>query len=434
MIYPLTQLSDSGDPSLGSEISALVTLKNANVDVTDTVVITTELFDRFVGTDEVAEEYIHQLTRILADCQIGTSAEMFLQVSLTNDCAGIVTNIKIQNNYTSLKWNLQRVYRSWFSERARAFRITYWRPDEERAPAIFIQPYYEDVHSLDTRSPMTGEQTVADNYSNNVDNKIDEFQDHYTDWLKHIERTLKHPCKVYFEPVHEQICKVKKQTMSDSATWCAIDELFDTAVIGPLDYLRLVKPQMISISAGYDYAISADVLQATGLPGSAGVAKGQLFFRTSTIPEGNNASYILAATDYSPDDFESLELCSGAIQLHGGLNSHVSVIGRGMGKPVVVGLPALKIDEGKRILYCSGKPIGEFSDVIVDGTLGKVVFSKEASVTPKYAISEALPEHLRRLWSALHFFDNDGSFKILALDDQLHLAELRQSLRKIEHR
>src|SRR5215211_1375474 len=120
MIYRLSQLSDSSDPSLGSELSTLITLKNANINVTDTVVITTELFHRFVGTDEVADDHIHQLTQILADCQIGTSAAMFLQVSLTNKCAGIVTNTKIQNNYTSLKWTLQRVYRSWLSERARA--------------------------------------------------------------------------------------------------------------------------------------------------------------------------------------------------------------------------------------------------------------------------------------------------------------------------
>jgi phosphohistidine swiveling domain-containing protein len=432
MIYRLTQLSDGSEPSLGSEIRALVTLKNANSVVTDTVVITTELFDRFASTDEVAEEYIHQLTQILTDCQIGTSDAMFLQVSLTNDCAGIVTNIKIENNYTNLKWNLERVYRSWLSERARAFRITYWRHDEEGGPTIFIQPYHQRVHSLDTRSG-TGEHTAVDNYLNNVNNKIDEFHDHYTNWLKQIELALKYPCKVYFDAVRGQICKVKKPPMTDAATWYAIDEMFDTGVIGTLDYLRLVRPHMISMISGYDYAIGPDVSQATGLSGSPGVAKGQLFFRTSTIPKGNNASYILAATYYSPDDFDSLNLCSGAIQLNGGLNSHLPVIGRGMGKPVVIGLPSLKIDEDNRILYCSGKPIREFSDVIVDGTLGKVVFSEDASVTPKYAIGETLPEHLRRLWSTLHFFDDLSSFERLALDDQLHLAELRQSLRKIEY-
>lgn len=435
MIYLLEELTQAGSDVVGQEVAKLYNLSKSNVRLVSTLILTTDSFRYFAERGSIDEEQIERILSAVKEDAFSGSPSCFLQISLAQKCNGILNNITCEKDYYSIKYAVERIYRSWFDERARAFRVTHSINDEESVPAIFIEPFYDELFSLVSRTPVEGERTNENNYRFNIHNKLNSFSPSFKVILEAVERAVKRPSKIYFT-ADARICKVKDQMMTEAALWHFLDEYLEGGLISKLEYLKSIKPHMISQYVGYRYeAPEGKTLSAGAIPGAPGVAKGHLVFTTSSLDKIKSQESILAVADFSPDDLEVLQACRGALQTRGGVTSHLAVICRGMSKPAVVGARNIEIDLFNKVLHYSGITVPEFTNVVLDGTAGNIIFGGNAIRKDTYGLNETIKPHLLRFIEVLNSFNHISVFSKLPIDVQIdvqtHIASLKHQLRNV---
>jgi pyruvate,orthophosphate dikinase len=85
---------------------------------------------------------------------------------------------------------------------------------------------------------------------------------------------------------------------------------------------------------------------AKGLPASPGAAVGQAVFSASdaVAKAAQGQKVILVRQETSPEDIKGMNAAQGILTSRGGMTSHAAVVGRGMGRPCVVGASAVLVD------------------------------------------------------------------------------------------
>ncbi len=114
---------------------------------------------------------------------------------------------------------------------------------------------------------------------------------------------------------------------------------------------------------------------ATGLPASPGAASGEIVFTADEAEEqrvkGRNV--ILVRVETSPEDVHGMHAAVGILTQRGGMTSHAAVVARGMGRPCVSGVGALRID-AKAGTLTAGKVVLKRGEIItIDGSTGQVI-------------------------------------------------------------
>lgn len=113
---------------------------------------------------------------------------------------------------------------------------------------------------------------------------------------------------------------------------------------------------------------------AHGLPASPGAAVGKVVFTAETAEEmaKNGEKTILVRTETSPEDIGGMAAAQGVVTVRGGMTSHAAVVGRGMGKPCVVGCGEISIDTKNAQFMVNGYTIKEHDYITIDGSTGNV--------------------------------------------------------------
>lgn len=124
---------------------------------------------------------------------------------------------------------------------------------------------------------------------------------------------------------------------------------------------------------------------ATGLNVSPGAAVGQVAFDADlaeswTKKEGR--SVIMVRPETRPDDVHGMLAAEGILTSRGGRTSHAALVARQFGKPAVVGVAALDIDMGQRIMTVGERVIQEGDWISIDGTTGEVYVGKLDTMVP----------------------------------------------------
>src|SRR5881394_228296 len=126
---------------------------------------------------------------------------------------------------------------------------------------------------------------------------------------------------------------------------------------------------------------------ATGLPASPGAAVGQIVFTADAAVEAvqkdEKASVILVRAETTPEDIHGMEVAIGILTSRGGMTSHAAVVTRGMGKCCVAGAGDVEVDEKKREMHVKGQVFKEGDWLSLDGTTGRVIKGKLATLPPK---------------------------------------------------
>src|SRR5690606_15355116 len=83
-----------------------------------------------------------------------------------------------------------------------------------------------------------------------------------------------------------------------------------------------------------------------GLPASPGAAVGKVVFTANEAEAqaGQGEKVILVRHETSPEDIHGMHAAQGILTARGGMTSHAAVVGRGMGRPCVVGAGECRID------------------------------------------------------------------------------------------
>jgi pyruvate, orthophosphate dikinase len=128
----------------------------------------------------------------------------------------------------------------------------------------------------------------------------------------------------------------------------------------------------------------------TGLPASPGMASGEI----ATTPEAAVAAAeagrpaILVRAETSPEDVHGMARAAGILTSRGGLASHAAVVARGWGIPAVVGAADLEVRDDEVIV---GDRVLHAGDVLsIDGGTGEVFEDAVAGATEVVPEAETL--------------------------------------------
>jgi pyruvate,orthophosphate dikinase len=133
-----------------------------------------------------------------------------------------------------------------------------------------------------------------------------------------------------------------------------------------------------------------------GLNASPGAATGEIVLDpdTAVVRAKAGRKVVLVRTETNPDDVHGIIAAEGVLTAKGGATSHAAVVARGMGKPCVAGLDALRIDLRAKKVTLNGKTLKEGDEITLDGTTGNVIFKKLTLIPPPSKLPEWLSEFL----------------------------------------
>jgi pyruvate,orthophosphate dikinase len=124
---------------------------------------------------------------------------------------------------------------------------------------------------------------------------------------------------------------------------------------------------------------------ARGLAASPGAAVGEVVFNAqeAILEAEKGKKVILVRKETSPEDVGGMAAAKGILTSTGGLTSHAAVVGRGMGKPCVVGCGDIVVDEEKGYFKVNSKLVKKNEYISINGSSGEVFLGKVNLVEPK---------------------------------------------------
>jgi pyruvate,orthophosphate dikinase len=311
--------------------------------------------------------------------------------------------------WEQLRHAVGAVFRSWESDRARAYRAKEGIP-EDLGTAVTIQAMVFGNRGSDsgtgvmfTRNPATGEDepfgdilfdaqgedVVAGTHQTEpisvLDSRLpavagelraaaDRLERHYAD-LCDIEFTIEDG-RLWLLQV--RVGKRSPQAALRIAVEMAEDPDFPLTRRQAVERVLplLADPPRVASKRATDVAPLT-----TGLAASPGVASGPIV----TSPDAAQASAehdrpaILVRAETSPDDVHGMAVAAGILTSRGGLASHAAVVARGWGIPAVVGAQAVEVGDGE--IRVDGRRLEAGELITIDGGTGEVFEGEVAGST-----------------------------------------------------
>ena len=78
-----------------------------------------------------------------------------------------------------------------------------------------------------------------------------------------------------------------------------------------------------------------------------------------------------------------MHAAEGVVTTRGGMTSHAAVVARGMGKPCVCGVSAIRIDYAKQTMTAGGTTLKKSDVLTIDGGSGEVMAGAAPMVKPE---------------------------------------------------
>jgi pyruvate, orthophosphate dikinase len=124
---------------------------------------------------------------------------------------------------------------------------------------------------------------------------------------------------------------------------------------------------------------------ATGLPASPGAASGEIVFSADEAQALRQAGRksILVRVETSPEDIHGMHAAEGVVTTRGGMTSHAAVVARGMGKPCVSGVSAIRIDYTAQTMSAGAVTLKKGDILTIDGGAGEVMAGAAPMVKPE---------------------------------------------------
>jgi pyruvate, orthophosphate dikinase len=336
--------------------------------------------------------------------------------------------------WRQLRAAVEAVFRSWNSERARAYRSREGIRDD-LGTAVTVQAMVFGNRGGDsatgvvfTRNPATGEpdlygdvlfasqgeDVVAGTHRTEpvavLDKKLPEVARELRADARLLERHFTDMCDIEFTIERGKLWLLQVRVGKRSPA-AALRIAVEMAEAGDFPLSRAQAVERVARYLTHPPRISTGIRNgvpalAVGLPASPGVATGEIATTPATAIAANRAgrSVILVRSETSPDDVPGMARSAGVLTTRGGLASHAAVVARGWGIPAVVGAEDVNLtDEG---IDVGGRPLKVGETITIDGGTGEIfsgVVAGSTTVSPEAAT-------LRR-WA------EDLGIEIVAVDD-----------------
>ncbi|MBD0860352.1 pyruvate, phosphate dikinase [Gordonia sp. zg691] len=327
-----------------------------------------------------------------------------------------------------LREAIEAVFRSWGSDRARAYR-RHESIDENMGTGCNVQAMVFGNRGDDsgtgvvfTRDPSTGESAPFGDYLPCAQGEdvvagtartrplafLAEHQPNaYTDLLTTLRRLELHYrdiCDVEFTVENGKLWLLQTRIGKRGAVAAvriAVDMADDADIaLTPEEVLARV-PESVRGRARAEVTAQACAPQeganllTAGLGASPGRVTGRVVL-TADDAMCADEDVVLVRTSTSPEDVAGMSASVGILTTRGGLVSHAAVVARGWGIPAVVGADCLTIS-GDQVSAEGGQTVSAGDVITIDGTTG-CVWIGEVSISADEAIdavAQQLPQLLR---------------------------------------
>ncbi|TDX63161.1 pyruvate phosphate dikinase [Methylosinus sp. sav-2] len=165
--------------------------------------------------------------------------------------------------------------------------------------------------------------------------------------------------------------------------------------IDPLSLDQLLHPTI-------DPDVKPTIL-ASGLPASPGAAVGEIVFDAEEAEElsAQGRKIILVRVETSPEDIGGMHAAEGILTTRGGMTSHAAVVARGMGKPCVSGVGAIRVNYEDQSFSVAGRRFSKGDLVTIDGSAGRVIAGavkmRQPELTGEFAVLMSWADQARRM-------------------------------------
>jgi len=302
--------------------------------------------------------------------------------------------------WDQLRAAIETVFRSWHSERARAYRQIERIPDE-LGSAVTIQAMVFGNSSPDsatgvlfTRNPATGERAPfgdvlfeaqgEDVVSGTrktlplavLDERMPAVASSLRQYADLLEGHFADMCDIEFTIEHGELWLLQARAGKRSpqaALRMAVEMAEDPAF--PLSREQAVR-RVASLLANLPTVTAqrTDDLEpiTRGQPASPGLATGEIVTSSAAASEASDAGrpYILVRRETSPDDVPVMADAAGVLTALGGIASHAAVVARGWGVPAVVSAADLEV--GDESILIGGRTYPAGATISIDGSTGQV--------------------------------------------------------------
>jgi pyruvate, orthophosphate dikinase len=142
----------------------------------------------------------------------------------------------------------------------------------------------------------------------------------------------------------------------------------------------------VFVSEDKEAATREGKLLARGLNASPGAATGKAVFDPDTAAAlgSQGEAVILVRPETNPDDVHGMLAARGILTARGGATSHAAVVARGIGKPCVAGVEAIRVDPQARRFSVNGQVIHQGDFISIDGTTGEVFGRSIQTIEPEF--------------------------------------------------
>lgn len=319
-----------------------------------------------------------------------------------------------QNVYTQLRMAILAVFESWNNPRAITYRDLNKIP-HDLGTAVNVQAMVFGNMGEDsgtgvafTRNPSTGEKKFYGEFLLNAQGEdvvagirtpqsIEELkklmpsiynellniqkklEQHFRD-MQDLEFTIEKG-KLYLLQT-----RVGKRT-AKAAVKIAVD-MVKEGLISQEEAVKRVDPQSIDqlLHPTIDPSEKLEMF-AKGLAASPGAAVGKVVFTAEeAISEAEKGEkVILVRKETSPEDVGGMAVAQGILTSTGGLTSHAAVVGRGMGKPCVVGCSDIIVNEEEGYFKVDSRIVKRGDFISINGSTGEVFWGEAKLVEPKFS-------------------------------------------------
>ncbi len=344
---------------------------------------------------EIKKKYGHKNDVDLTESQLQELVSIFLEVYKKNG------QEFPQDPQKQLTTAIEAVFRSWNSDRAKAYREINSIPDTMGTAVNVVAMIFGNMGNDSatgvafTRDPNTGEKKLFAEYLANAQGEdvvsgartpksiadlkneipgayndlikfIDILEKHYRDMLD-IEFTIEKG-KLYMLQV-----RVGKRT-ARAAIKIAVDQVNEKLIDEKTAIMRITPNMLDTVLHPQIKKTGTETLIGKGLAASPGAAIGTLVFSSGRAVELAKAGkkLILVRPETVADDVRGMAVSEGFLTQKGGMTSHAAVVARAMGKPAVVGAEEISVDTKAGTLLTRGNVLREGDTVSIDGTGGLI--------------------------------------------------------------
>ena len=335
-----------------------------------------------------------------------------------------------EDPHDQLTMAIEAVFRSWNSDRAKAYREINRIPDHMGTAVNIVSMIFGNMGNDSatgvafTRDANTGEKRLFAEYLPNaqgedvvagirtpkhIESLRTEIPDAYEDLVKSAEILENHykdmmDIEFTIEKGKFYLLQVRKGKRSARASIRIAVDLAKEGKISRKEAVMMVTPETLRTTLYPIVKLTGnEKIVAEGLAASPGAASGRLCFSSQRAIElsKKEKAIILIRPETTADDVRGMSVSVGFLTQKGGMTSHAAVVARAMGKPAVVGAEEIRVDVNAGTVSMRGEVLHEGDTVTVDGTTGRVyrgsIPTEEASMQGEGEVLLSWADSFRKL-------------------------------------